>query len=122
MLITALLVVLAHTSGKVEKTCPLDGTKFTATVDFSGTSFGRQLDLRPVGPTPAPWAIPVCPKDHFPLFKREFSAAEIAALKAFVKTPEYQALSRETSYYLTAKVMQHLEAPALDVAHTLLKA
>ena len=30
--------------------CPLDGTKWTATLDGSGTSFGQQLDLKPIGP------------------------------------------------------------------------
>jgi len=44
----------AHTLGNVDYVCPLDGTKFTAITDFSGTTFGKRLDLKPLGPTPAP--------------------------------------------------------------------
>lgn len=51
MISAALLLVLAHTSARVEQVCPIDGTKFSAVVDMSGTSFGKQLDLRPLGPT-----------------------------------------------------------------------
>lgn len=58
-----------RTMSEVEKVCPLDGTKFKAVLDFSGTRFGMQLDMKPLGPTLAPWRIPVCPTDHFAIYK-----------------------------------------------------
>jgi hypothetical protein len=114
--------VFAHTMSEVEQTCPLDGTKWKEMMDMSGTSFGMQLDLRPIGPTPAPWRIAVCPKDHFPIYKEKFAADEIADFRAWVKTPEYQAIAKETSYYLTARAMLHRHGRPLAIAHVLLKA
>ena len=105
-------------------TCPICGHKFTAIVDVSGTMFGRRLDLRPVGPYPAPWMIPVCPRDHFVMYKGRFSPAEIARLKPLVLSPQYQALAKDgaPSYYLLSRIFKFLGKSNPVIAYTLLKA
>lgn len=113
----------AHTMGDVGKFCPLDQVQFITTMDFSGTSFGMRLDLRPVGPTAAPWRLAVCPKDHFVLFKDEFSADEIAHLKKFVHTPQYQDLAKDaSSYFLVGKIFEYLKKDESTLGHIFLKA
>jgi hypothetical protein len=84
-----LLVVLSHTSADVENTCPLDGKKFTARLDMSGTTFGKQLDLKPTGATAAPWAVAVCPSDHFALYKKDFTA-QVVALELERRTERWE--------------------------------
>ena len=100
----------AHTTVEVEEICPLDGTKFVTTEDASGTSFGKRLDLKAVGPTASPWSIPVCPKDHFVLFKKKFSDEELADLRSFVSSKPYQAVAADhSSYFLLARIFEHLK-------------
>jgi hypothetical protein len=113
----------AHTMGDVDQVCPLDGTKFVATLDMSGTTTGMDLDMRPTGYTAAPWRVAVCPKDHFPLFKEKLKPAEVTDLRAFVRTPEYVAWAkRESDYYLIAQIMLHQKEKPLLVGHILLEA
>ena len=70
-------------------------TKFTALEDMSGTSFGKRLDLRAIGPTASPWSLPVCPKDHFVLLKQKFSPEELADLRRFVNSEPYQTVAAD---------------------------
>ena len=114
----------AHTSGVIEQTCPLDGKTFKAELDMSGTTFGKQLDLKPVGPTAAPWRIPVCPLDGFVIYQKEFSDEELADLRSYVATPEYKAWFKkgETSHYLLARLLEHRHAPEKAVAWAFLQA
>ncbi|MBI5495714.1 MAG: hypothetical protein HY904_11885 [Deltaproteobacteria bacterium] len=90
------LVATAHTKGVTTQVCPLDKKSFSAELDMSGTTFGKRLDLKPLGPTAAPWRIPVCPRCHVVLFKKEFAEQELAPLSALVATAEYQALAERT--------------------------
>lgn len=107
----------------VKVTCPLCGHHFTAIVDVSGTMFGRRLDLKPIGPYPAPWMIPVCPKCHLVIYSRKITAADLARIKTLVKTDGYKALAKDSpTYYLLSRIFRHLNRDALLVAHTLLKA
>jgi hypothetical protein len=108
---------------RTQVTCPVCGHHFTAIVDVSGTMFGRRLDLKPIGPYPAPWLIPVCPECHFVMYRKKIPAAEVARAKTLVQTPTYQALAKDNpSYYLQAQILKFLGRSELIVAHTLLKA
>jgi hypothetical protein len=113
----------AHTMAQVEETCPLDGTKFTANMDMSGTSFGRDLDLREVGAIASPWSVAVCPKDHFVLYKEQLSPDELTDLKVFVPSADYQKWVKDNpSYFLIGKILEHRKEPAGAVAFAYLKA
>ena len=113
----------AHTSRDVDYVCPLDGTKFTANTDFTGTTFGKRLDLKPLGPTPAPWSVPVCPTDHFALVKKSFTENEKTVLRKVVADPEYRKLAADhPSYFLVARILEALHEPPEDVAYAYLEA
>ena len=77
-------IAYAHTWGTKEVVCPLGGEKFQTTVDMSGTRFGMQLDLKPLGPIAAPWRLPVCPGNHFVVYKdtEDFTDDEIRHLES----------------------------------------
>lgn len=113
----------AHTFAPVDETCPIDGTQFTATMDMSGTSFGKQLDLKDLGPTPAPWSLAVCPKDHFVLYQDEYTKEELADLKAFIPSPAYQRwVAGNPSYFLLGKILEHRKADEFTLGQVYLKA
>lgn len=122
------LFILASTSysmtgGTKQFTCPLDGEQFEDYVNFSGTSFGMRLDLKPIGPTPAPWALATCPKCRFPQFKNEFEADEIKRYKTLVDSKEFKAIDQTApSYLLLAKVKKYDEAPDSEIAYSYLQA
>jgi hypothetical protein len=98
--------VHAHTFGTVEVICPLDGTKFKTVVDFSGTSFGMRLDLKPIGP-----------------IANEFTEAEKQHLIKYVNSKEYQELAVDNStHFLLGKIFEYLEEEVLNIAHVYLKA
>ena len=113
----------AHTVMQREQVCPLDGTRWTATLDGSGTSFGQHLDMKPFGPTPAPWRLAVCPTDHFVMYQDKFSKDELATLRPLIQSPAYQALAKDhTEYFLLGKIFEHLKRPPLQVALIYVKA
>lgn len=113
----------AMTMARQDFVCPIDGEEFQADVAMSGTQFGRQLDRKPIGPMPAPWPLPKCPTSGFVMFKREFTADEVAKFKRFVATAEYSQMQAvETDYFLAARLSQFLGEPDEDVAWRLLQA
>ena len=113
----------ALTFGTRSFTCPIDGKTFTARVPLSGTSFGMRLDTRRIGPIASPWPMPVCPGSGFPLYKRRFSEAEAARLKAIVATPAYKAVrAGNTNYYVAAWVRAKLGAKPYRLALYYLRA
>lgn len=113
----------AHTIMRKEQVCPLDGTRFTATLDGSGTSFGQHLDMKPFGPTPAPWRLAVCPKDHFVMYQDKFSKDELDTLRPLIQSPAYQTLATDhTEYFLLGKIFEHLKRPPLQTALVYVKA
>jgi len=123
LLLSRIFAANAMTLYEVELTCPIDGTKFMATLAGSGTSFGMFLDTKPYGPTPAPWPLAQCPSNGFVLYKDNFSNEEIARLRPFVESAEYQVLRREnTNYYLAARLRIHQGENAADVAFVFLQA
>ncbi|HEX6898968.1 MAG TPA: DUF2225 domain-containing protein [Thermoanaerobaculia bacterium] len=99
----------AHTFTTQEFKCPIDGKRFTAMVDGSGYQEGVRLDLKPVGPTPAPWIIPVCPKCHFVVYDEELDPEVKKRLRPFIFSKEYKRLAKEhssSSYFLLAKIFE----------------
>jgi len=98
--------------------CPLDGTKFEAWQDFSGTSFGARLDFKKEGPIAQPWALAQCPKCRFPLFKpeKDLTADEITRLKAIVSDERFLNESKgATAYYALGLIKEALQAEPLEI-------
>ena len=113
----------AHTGGEVAMTCPLDGAKFDAWQDFSGTAFGTRLDFRKLGPIPSPWALARCPSCGFPLFKKEFTEGEIKTLKAIVGGERFKREASGVSPYFSLGILrEELRLPAMDIAWAYLSA
>lgn len=102
--------------------CPLDGRAFAAAQPVSGTSFGIWLDLQPFGPIAAPWPLPECPEDGFLLYKKEFSAEELAVFRAYTASGEYRAL-RETpgQYWRFSHLLEREGVPLEKRAFILLQ-
>ena len=115
----------AATESDEDFVCLLCKTKFSATLDSSGTTSGRRLDLKPLGSIRAPWRLPVCPKCRFVQYQdaNKFSQEELKALREFVFSAAYARLSpEETSHFLLGKIYEHLKRPSIEVAHTYLAA
>ena len=113
----------ALTVGTATFTCPIDGKTFQAKVARSGTSFGMRLDTKRIGPIAQPWPMPACPGSGLPLYKRKFTDAEVAKLKALVATPAYRAARKgNTNYYVAAWVLSKLRANQFRVAIYYLRA
>lgn len=106
-----------------EVTCPIDGTKFQYSRVISGSSFGTYLDLQPFGMVAAPAPLAKCPGNGFVMYKDKFSDEEIARLKTYVNSAEYQALQKaHKPYYLAAQLQRVAnESPRL-IAAALLRA
>ena len=113
----------AHTIMQKQQVCPLDGTRWTATLDGSGTSFGQYLDMKPFGPTPAPWRLAVCPKDHFVMYQDTFTPNELATLRPLIESAAYQALAKDHSeYFLLGTIFEHHKRPPFVVALAFVRA
>lgn len=93
---------------RVESTCPVDDAKFSWTTTASYSTWGQELDAKPIGSWTFPMTIPQCPQSRFPVYKETFTAEEKAAIRALVLTPEYQAVQEEASYYLLRFVLEKL--------------
>lgn len=116
-------VSYAMTLGEEDFVCPIDNHQFKAPINYSGTSFGMRLDMKPLGPTPAPWLLPTCPQCGFPLFKKEFSKAEIKKYRSFVTSDAYkQYVGGHPSYFLLAKVKEFDKAPANEIVYRYIQA
>jgi hypothetical protein len=108
---------------EIEITCPLDGTKFKSPVPVRGVQTGTRLDFKPIGSMEIPVPLPVCPKDHFVMYKNQFTDAEKERLKKFVLSPEYQNLAKENpSYFLLAKIFEYLGETDWQIANAYLLA
>lgn len=93
---------------RVETVCPVDDQKFTWTTTASYSTWGMELDGKPIGSWHFPMTIPQCPDSKFPVYQEEWTAAEKAAIRALVATPEYAAVKDEASYYLLRFVAERL--------------
>lgn len=104
-------------------TCPLCGTRSMGPVVVSELRLGMGLDLEPVGSDASPHPLPVCPKDHFVLYKKGFTKDEVARMRVLVRTADYRAAIKEGStYLLLAKIREHEQAKPDEIAFHLLKA
>ncbi len=125
LLLTTPALVAAHTSGPADFTCPIDGHRFNTQVDYSGTSLGQRLDLKPLGPIAAPWRIPVCPKCGFVLYKKSkksMTAKEKKVLPAYVKSAPYRKARGESSHYRLGLILARLGRSEQDIAYAFLRA
>jgi len=126
--LVALVVLLAGGSAalaqKTSVTCPIDGKTFDYASPPSGPIHGRDLDMRPVASYPTPWPLPRCPDNGFIVYKTDrFSEDELARLRRFVASEQYQAMVRSHSgYYLAAALRRAAGDPAYDVAWSLAQA
>ncbi|WP_373755463.1 hypothetical protein [Neisseria sp.] len=101
------LYAQAHTSMVKEFTCPIGGEKFEQGIDTSGTSFGMETDMRPIGMIAAPWRIPVCPGNKFVIFKDDFTSDELEKFKKVINSKEYQSIAeKHSSYFLWGRMME----------------
>jgi hypothetical protein len=108
---------------EIEVTCPLDGTKFKSPAPIRGGRIGSRLDLRPIGFMDVPTRLPVCPNNHFVMYKDKFTDAELEHLKKYVLTPEYQNLAKDnSSYFLLAKILEYLGETDWLISNAYLKA
>lgn len=111
LLLTALAVMFmmspAHAGSPVERevTCPIGGEVFTVIRTRSCSSFGqRSMSFRPLTSCDFITRLPVCPGNGLPMYK-EFSAAELADLTAFLATDTYVQL-RPLSPHLRAYALE----------------
>jgi hypothetical protein len=112
-----------QTSKDVDVTCPLCHTTFKANMDVSSSRLGMRLDLKPLGPIPAPWNVPKCPKCHFIVYDQELSETNLELLHKFVSSKKYQDMSVDNStYFLLAKIYEVVGMDIYEIAHTYLKA
>ena len=115
---------LAGTTADIDEECPLDGTRFRATVDASGASSGMRLDLKKVGAIHEPSLLAECPSDHFVLYKNSFAPEELAALRKIVASPAYKGAvaAKESTYFLLAKIYEQLGKSDYQLANLYLRA
>jgi len=113
----------AAAAKEIEVTCPLDGTKFMSPANVTGGRMGLQLDLKPIGFMDIPPRIPVCPNNHFVVYKKEFTDAEKERLKKLVLSPDYQELAKDNPYYfLLARILEYMGETDFIVANAYLQA
>jgi hypothetical protein len=87
--------------------CPVGGQRFKITQTLSCTTMGRTMSLSPVTSCDFITRLPVCPKNGLPMYQ-DFSDAQIAELKVFLKTPEYAALMPLSPWQRAYGVAVHL--------------
>lgn len=113
----------AQTPVEAELVCPIDGEKFKTMLAVPDTPLSFHLDLKPSGPNGAIWPLAKCPSSGFVMYKRDFSEDELARLRPYVASAQYQALSEaHTNYYLGARLRAHLGATPAHLAYVLLQA
>jgi len=126
LLITVILgtsTAEAAATKEFEIICPLDGTKFMTPGNTTGPILGLYLDLKPVGFMDIPPRLPVCPSNHFVVYKKSFTDAEKENLRKLVLGQEYQSLAKDnTSYFLLAKIYEYTGKSEWMIANAYLRA
>lgn len=114
---------MALTFFDADHVCPIGGEKFKQPMVGSGTQFGVHLDLKPFGPTAAPWPLPVCPGNGFVMYREDFDKAQLDKLAAFIATPAYrEAVREDTPYFRAVLLMREVGETPDVIAFNLLKA
>lgn len=111
----------AGTPYPVKMTCPVGGEKFTHIDTMSSSTWGARPDGKPYGSWTFPNPIPECPGNRLVVFK-DFSKAELKALKPLLESPAYRALWADTSYYRLAWLARELGLQDVDTGWVLLQA
>ena len=108
--------------GSVQRTCPIDGSRFQYQPPPALTSRETYLDQRSVDPN-APWPHAKCPGNGFVLYKSNFPENEIAKLREFVLSDRYRSMSDiHSTRYLEAALRKHLGESPYVVAWSLVQA
>ncbi len=118
-------LLFADTYADTTRKCALCEQEFHIRLAMSETRQGMRLDLRPVGFLTAPHPIGTCTKCGFVDFMNgdEYSKDELAVLRKFVASDEYQKLAaEETPYFRAAKLLEQLKHPDSQIATVYLKA
>ena len=103
------LPALALVPEAVERQCPLDGTKFESWVMRSGTVFCVRLDLKRVGPIAEPPGLHECPEDGFVWYDDDFSPSELASIRPWLESGDYEKLvENESPHYRLARIYERL--------------
>jgi hypothetical protein len=113
----------ALTLDKIQVTCPVGGESFETIAVMSASTFGMNLDLKPIGATMAPWPLADCPGNGFVFSPgQEFTETEIAAIEPIVNSADYQAIHGETPYFRLAHILRKLGKPSGEISDALLQA
>lgn len=110
-------ICFASKLGDVEYECPICYEKFTYTVQYSYSIFGKNLDLKPFGAAVIPTPIPKCRKCGFVFDDEMFTAEEIQKLKPIILNKELKDFDKKyPNYYYLGQEMIVLEKPIEDIA------
>ena len=123
-LISVGLPVLADTYRAIEVSCPLGGVNARGVEITSQTFFDAYLDGEPIGHHGLPNPPPECPDNGFLVYKKHFSDQELARLKDYIFSKDYQSLRQPNTpvFYRLAKTLETLHSPIFDYYHYYLSA
>jgi hypothetical protein len=121
--LAGVLPALGRTLGETKSVCPFSGLPFLAITENSGSQMCMRLDLKPVGFIGAPPRVPICPDHRFPVYRTDWSKADIARLRPWVESDEFRILAaNESPYFRIARIEERLAAPQQTVAWSYLAA
>ena len=118
------LNISAITYQTEERICPIGGERFTVEVLMSYSTYGKRLDLKPLGrdPSAVPQPLIVCP-NGFIDYKKKYSEEEIISFTNLINSPSYQRLrSGNTDYFMLAQMLESMGADTLTMGWTYLEA
>ena len=114
--IIILTSAFASTGGNIEYTCPLCNTKFESFTQFSYSTFGRNLDLRPYGAAIIPSPIAKCPNCNFVFTGNFFTKEEINVLKLELEMNNiYDNEPNMPNYYYLAREAEIIDRDLDDI-------
>ena len=128
-LIVSIVVLISLNSSATtyqteERICPIGGERFTVEVLMSYSTYGKRLDLKPLGrdPSAVPQPLIVCP-NGFIDYKKKYSEEEIISFTNLINSPSYQRLrSGNTDYFMLAQMLESMGADKLTMGWTYLEA
>ena len=113
----------ASTGGEVDFTCPLCHEEFKYWVQFSYTTFGRNLDLKPFGAAVIPSPVPKCPNCHFVFNDKMFDDDELSKLKEHIEKENLFSINPNMpNYYYLAQEFEILQRKPENIAYMFLSA
>ena len=118
------LNISATTYQTEERICPIGGERFTVEALMSYSTYGKRLDLKPLGrdPSAVPQPLIVCP-NGFIDYKQKYSEEEIISFTNLINSPSYQRLrSGNTDYFMLAQMLESMGTGKLTMGWTYLEA